>query len=340
MKNNRFAILILIILSAIAISLAILGPMVLRHREAKIEQSEVKNTLITAKGLVECEEKLEVSSQVPSIITKISVKEGDQVKIGDLLVKLDDSKTLTRVKFAESMLMEAKARLRELEAGYRFEDIDMAKSKVNRADAIYEKAKDEYERQKRLYEKDATTLVQLTKAEEQSKVTTAELNELKINLQKLQRGVRKEEIEQAKSMVEKAHSELTYYQTLLRDYMISSPINGVVTERFKDANETVDTGTPILKLINPNKLRIRAELEETDVGKVQEGQPVEITTDAYKDKIYRGTVYKVLPAVKRKSQKTFDPMASFDINTQDIYIRLDNFSGLKNSMSVTVRFMK
>lgn len=342
MKNSRFGILMIVILVVMAIGLAVFGPMFLKKRASKMpsEVQEVKNKSITAKGVVESEEEIEISSQVTGIISGIKVDEGDTVQKGQPLVILDNRKMLARIESTGAMLKEATAHLMELEAGYRAEDIEIARSNVNRANAIYGKAKDEYERQKRLYEKDVNTLIELERAEEKMKVAAEQLNESKANLQKLLKGVRKEEIEQAKAAVERACSDLKYYNALLEDYTISSPINGVVVEQYKDADETVDIGTPLLKLINPEKLRILAELEETDVGKVKEGEPVEVYADAYKDKIYRGKVYKVFPAVKRKSQRTFDPMASFDINTQNIFIRLDNYSGLKNGMTATVKFLK
>lgn len=342
MKNNRLSILVIAILVATAIGLAIIGPMFLKKRPVNVTSKgrEVKDTFITAKGVVESEEEIEISSQVTGIITKMSVDEGDTVKKGQPLVIFDSRKVFAKTKKSEAMLGEVKARLKELEAGYKAEDIEMAKSNVNRANAICEKARDEYERRNRLYKKDATTFIELENAEEKMKVAAEQLNESKANLQKLLKGVREEEIEQARSTVDSASSELQYYNTLLKDYIILSPIDGVVVERFKDVDETVNVGTPIFKLINPKKLRIKAELEETDVGKIKEQQIVEVYTDAYKDRVYHGKAYKVLPVVKRKSQRTFDPMASFDINTQGIYISIDDFSGLKNGMTVTVRFMQ
>jgi multidrug resistance efflux pump len=343
MKNRRFGILAIIIMVIVTIGLAIFGPTFFRQGGGSKSQRQAQmtaHTLTIAKGVVESEEEVEISSQVSGIIAKMRVEEGDVVNKGQPLVMLDSSKIFAKMKKSEAALDEARARLTELEAGYRAEEIEMAQSNVNRATAVYEKAKDDYERQNRLYKKDATTLVELQNAEEKMKVAAAQLSESKADLQKRLTGVRKEEIEQARSAVDSASSELKYYNLLLKDYTISSPIDGVVVERYKDADETVEAGTPILKIVNPDKLRIKAELEETDVGKATEGQPVEVSTDAYKSKVYRGKVYRILPVVKRRSQRTFDPMASFDINTQDIYIHLDNFTGLKNGMSVTVRFMQ
>ena len=109
-------------------------------------------------------------------------------------------------------------------------------------------------------------------------------------------------------------------------------------ERFRDRGESTDIETPLLKLINPALARIRAELEETEVGKVQEGQDAQVSVDAYPGKRFDGVVSKVFPLVRKKTQKNFDPMATLDINTQEIHIKLQDSSLLKNGMTVTVRF--
>jgi len=340
MKINRFNILIITLFSALAGGLIVISPLFFQDTIAKatVEEAMIKDTFIVAKGIVESEEEIEISSQVMGIISEVKVNEGDQVKKGQVLIELDNCKIMTRIKLAEAKLKEAKAHHRELEVGYRNEDIQMARSRVNRADIIHEKAKNEYERQKRLYHKEATTLVDVEKAEERMKVAAAELNESKANCEKLVKGVRKEKIERAESAVEKTTSELNYYQAVLKDYTILSPINGLVADRYRDGGETVNEGTLLMKLINLHKLRIRAELEESDVGKVVEGQPVQVVVDAYQDRVYQGKTYKVFPILRKYSLRVFDPSAAYDINAQDIYAKLDDFSGLKQGMQVTVRF--
>ncbi|MRR14288.1 HlyD family efflux transporter periplasmic adaptor subunit [archaeon] len=135
-------------------------------------------------------------------------------------------------------------------------------------------------------------------------------------------------------------AEAEHYRSYLADHSLVSPINGIVVERIRREGESVDVGTPVLKLINPGKMRVRAELEESDVGKVKEGDAVDVTCDSYPGKVFSGKVKRVFPFVQRREQKTFDPIASFDINTQRIYLSLDDFTGLKDGMTVTLRFKK
>lgn len=342
MKNNRFGMLMMVVLVLLAVGLAVLGPMLFR-REASKESQEVRQTkgsFLAAKGIVESEEEILIGSLVAGKVKTIAVNEGDTIKKGETLVTLDESKLIARIRMAEAALDEAKSHLKELEHGYRGEDIEMAGSRVKRSEAAYGNARDDFNRQKKLFDKNATTIVEFDRAREKMDVTAQEVNEAKANLKKLEKGPRPEELEGARAMVRKAAAELEYNKALLPDYTIHSPINGVVAERFKDADETVDVNTQILKLVNPSKLRIHAELEETDVGKVSVGQVVEVYQDAYKDKVYHGKVSSVFSVVSRKAQRTFDPAASFDVNTQGIYIKLDDFSGLKDGMTVNVRFLK
>jgi len=344
MKSNRLGIIIIIALSIMAVGLAICGPSFFKKKDRLIKPSatnaRIQNVLIAARGVIESEEEIEVGNQVTGIISEIKVDEGDEVKKGQLLLLLDTHKILTRVNLAKAHLKEAVALLKEIETGSRDEDITTAQCRIKLKEIIYEKAHEECARQKRLYHKEATTLADLEKAQEMMEITAEELKEARVIHTKLLKGAREEEIEQAESAVESASLEVDYNLSMLKDYAIYSPIDGLVSQLYRNAGEMAHTSTPLLKLINPHKLRIRAELEETDVGKVKEGQPVEVFTDAYKNKTYVGNVYKVLPVLKKYSLKAFDPSAAYDMNAQDIYLKLDNFTGLKKGMLVTVKFLK
>jgi multidrug resistance efflux pump len=343
MKNSKLGIFVIAVLVVLAIGLAVLGPMLSRREAAKaptMAQQTTAGPFLAAKGIVESEEDIMVGSVVAGRLTNVMVDDGDFVKKGQPLATLDSRKLMAKISMTQAELQEAKAHLKELERGYRKEDVEMAKSRLSRSQAVYANARDEYERQKRLFDKNAATLVELNRAEEKMKVSAEELDEAKADVDKFSKGARAEDIEMAKASVGKASADLKYNEALLNDYTILSPIDGLVAARLKNSDETVEVGTPVLKLVNPEKLRIRAEVEETDVDKVKNGEAVEVYADAYKDRVYHGRVYKVFSVVRRKAQRTFDPSTSFDINTQGIYIRLDDFSGLKDGMTVTVRFLK
>ncbi|MDH4099776.1 MAG: HlyD family efflux transporter periplasmic adaptor subunit [Nitrospirota bacterium] len=342
MKNGHTGIIVVALLVLVAVGLAMYGPSMVKEKVAPAVSSTARPSasIVTAKGLVESEEEIEIGSPVSGTIRKISCDEGEMVKKGQVLVILEDEKIRAEMRVAEAAVREAKEDLNRLKKGYREEEILEASSDVKRAEAVQAQARDEYERLGRLYEKGAVTLVELNKAKERDDIAASELEAAGARLDKLESGERKEDVAQGEAAVDRALAELRHRTALLKDYRMISPFDGVVADRFRDPDETVDVGTAILKIINTGKFRVLAELEETDVGKIAEGASVDVVADAYPAKIYSGKVYQVLPVVKRKSQQTFDPVASFDVNVQDIHIRLDDYSSLKSGMSVTVKFKK
>lgn len=194
------------------------------------------------------------------------------------------------------------------------EQIKEAEALTKKAGANYEKAKIDYERYKRLFESDAATLNELEEFKRQLKLAEAELIETNA---KLERAI-----------------------AVFQDHILKSPIDGVVTTKNLEIGEIARKGIPILTLADLDNLKIRAELDETDVGKVHIGQRVEVIADAYSGKTYNGKVEKISNDVKRKSIRTFDPIVWMDINMQEITIVLDSFEGLKMGMTVDVKFYR
>ena len=194
------------------------------------------------------------------------------------------------------------------------EQIKEAEALTKKAGANYEKAKIDYERYKRLYESDAATLNELEEFKRQLKLAEAELIETNAKLERA--------------------------TAVLQDFILKSPIDGVVTTKNLEIGEIARKGIPILTLADLDNLKITAELDETDVGKVHPGQRVEVIADAYSGKTYNGKVEKISNDVKRKSIRTFDPTAWININAQEITIVLDSFEGLKMGMTVDVKFYR
>lgn len=339
MKNTRNGKLLVGSLIVAAIAIALFGPLLVKKKGGSANP-QPQGYLITSKGLVESVDETELRSMASGPVREILVDEGDSVKKGDTLAVIDGVKVRAKVAEAEAAAQEAGARLRQMESGFRLEDVLMAKERADRTETIYLRAADDFQRQERLYQKDAATLQERNRAEERMKVASAEWNEAKASLHKYRTGERREDIHAARAALSRGTAEVNYYRALLSDHTIISPINGVVAERLRKTGELVEVGTPVLRLINPDNMRIRAEVDETDAGKVKPGMKVEVVAEVSGGTIHRGEVTRVLPAVKRKTQKSFDPMASYDINTEQVYIRLESFANLKSGMTVAVRYFK
>ncbi len=339
MRDRRVTIIIVAVLVS-AVVLAVFGP----SMTDKINNSTLPEVMVpqekgvSAKGRVESSEEVQLNSQVTAVVENVYVNAGDAVLLGQLLLEFDKRKIEAQLQQRKASVAIAQAKLDDVQAGFRAEDKAAAEHGKQRFKAVYLEAKDEYERLGRLLQKDAVTLVEVKRAEEKLHIAKAQLQEAEANLEKLRSGYRVDEIRMAKAAYDLALADVKYIESLLDDYKVLAPISGLVVERFRDKGESTDIETPLFKLINPALARIRAELEETEVGKVQEGQGAQVSADAYPGQKFNGVVTKVFPVVQKKTQKNFDPMATLDINTQEIHVKLQDSSLLKNGMTVTVRF--
>jgi len=349
MKSSRFGLTLVITLALTAILMAWLGPALFEKvpsdatptgQAVPLSTFSSKPILIAAKGVVESAQEIDLSSQIKGEIESILVDEGDRVTAGQLLIQMNSRKVLANIELIKARLSAAQAVLKKQISGFRTEEIAAGLSAVERARAIFEQAQVEEQRQKRLLSKGAIPRIDWEHAEEKRRVALAQLNELKAQAEKLQHGFRSESIEQTRAKVAEATAELKYYQAVLADYTVYSPIEGLVIQRQVDDKESVDIGTPLLTLIDPQQLRIHAEVEEADIGKALQGQTAEVTADNLPGKIFKGKVYQVFPTVNKKTQRAFDPMASFDINTQKVYIALNDYTGLVHGLTVNVRVLK
>lgn len=83
---------------------------------------------------------------------------------------------------------------------------------------------------------------------------------------------------------------------------VRSPLTGSVAQRIVSAGEYVRTGTPLLKLIADQPLKLRGEVPERFAQELKVGQSVEISVDAYPDRIFEGTLARISPSVNRESR--------------------------------------
>jgi HlyD family secretion protein len=103
-------------------------------------------------------------------------------------------------------------------------------------------------------------------------------------------GPRKETIEQARAQVGQAQASLELAQTRLSYATITSPLTGIVLSKNIEPGEYVAPGTPVITVGDIGHPWLRAYVNETDLGRVKQGQAAEVTADTYPGRIYAGRV--------------------------------------------------
>lgn len=162
------------------------------------------------------------------VITQISVKQGDFVSKGTLLLKLDNRKVLAERNQIKAEIEEAGWLLKELEAGPRPETIAEARARVTAATAVLVNAQIIYERRKVLYAGNFVSQEQRDIAKKDFLDAQSSLTEQEEALGKLLAGTRMEEIEQARSKVQGLQSRMQQLTLLLADYDVTASRDGLI----------------------------------------------------------------------------------------------------------------
>lgn len=336
LKNVK---VIAICLAALALLAALITPLIGKKESDRAKLYGTRPATIIAKGVIEYGDEIEVASRVSGTVSRMMVEEGDSIRRSAVVAELDDTKARAQLEKSLAQQQAAEEKLKEAQAGFRVEERQMAKSSHSKESARLLRALEEFKRQKNLYDQGIISLSAFERAKEQRDVTLAQVGEAKANLDKYENGLRSEEIAQVRAGKRMIDAEVRYAITQVQDHVVKAPIDGIVMERLKKRGEYVPEGSVLIKIADPAGIRIMAEIDESYIGRVSDGQEVEVRCDALPDKVFKGKVTKLFPAAKMKSQKTFDPLASFDIKTQKIHISLADHAGLRHGMTVTVTFL-
>lgn len=244
---------------------------------------------LSASGTVEATE-AHLGFQTAGRIENIAVREGDRVHAGQPLAHLDQRELLARRAQAEAQVEAARALLRELESGFRREEIVQARAG---RDAVAERLADaqrDLQRARTLFEGGAISREALDKAESAHEVARSQLEQAAEQLRLLETGPRTERIEGQRAALAAAEASLQAVEATIAYATIQAPFDGVVTLRHAEPGEIVAPGSAVLTIANLDDRWVRIYVREDRLGAVQLGAGASITSDTYPDKAYAGEV--------------------------------------------------
>jgi HlyD family secretion protein len=232
----------------------------------------------------------EVSFKIAGRVVERSVSEGEPVKAGQSVARLDTSELAQEVALRSAEVRAAEAALAELVTGSRPEEIAQAEAVVRRMQADVVRAQADFKRLKRLYEQDNVSVQDYDAAKTAVEVTAAKLGEAQEQLRLVQKGPRIEKIERSRAQLQQTKEALALAETRLSYATLTSPLTGLVLSHNIEPGEFVAPGTPIVTVGDLEHVWLRAYVDETDLGRVKVGQAAKVTADTYSNKVYEGRV--------------------------------------------------
>jgi HlyD family secretion protein len=244
---------------------------------------------LEASGTVEATE-ADLGFPLSGTIERIAVDEGDAVSAGDTLAILDFAALESRRAGAAAAVEAARARLDELEHGFRPQEVTQARSSAEAAAERLEEARTEAERSRALYAGEAISRRELDRAETELASAQADAERAVAQLDLVREGARSEVIDAQRALVAQAEAGLAQAEAALDDAVVRAPFGGVVTIRHRDPGETVSPGAPVVTVMDPADRWVLIYVREDAIGRVSVGQAASIGSDTWPDRDYEGRV--------------------------------------------------
>jgi HlyD family secretion protein len=236
-----------------------------------------------------------VSSKVNGEVISILKDEGDKVKTGDTVMIIDPTIYQIKLREAEASLLAAEAQLELVKVGARKEDIQQAEQTLKQSEVNLQSAENDKMRYENLYQTKSISRKQYEDALTRYEIALAQFNSAKENLRKIKNISRPEELKQVKANYERIKANVDLIKKNLSDCYVTSPIDGIIVKKFVEKGETVNNLSSLFKVSNLYQVEILVYVNEQDLGKVKLGQLVEITVDAFPNKIFEGKVVYISP---------------------------------------------
>lgn len=244
--------------------------------EVYTEKTEVRNIveIVSATGKIQPETEVKISSDVSGEITEMLVKEGDQVKKGDLLCRIKPDLYVSAFERVNASVNTTKANLKTAQA-----QLEQAKATLANSEAVYL-------RNKKLFEQNAVSQQEFDAAK-------AQFESAKANVAAMDAGLKAGEY-----TIQSSEASLKEANTNLEKTYIYSPVDATVSKLSVEKGERVVgvsgmTGTEIMRLANLNEMEVSVEVNENDIIKVHKNDTALIEVDAYMDKKFKGIVTEI-----------------------------------------------
>jgi len=339
------------LITAVILGVAVLAATLIRGgtASAKISPAKAvaqpKDWIISGPGRVEpYSEDIKLGAELSGKLKRVSVEEGDTVAAGQMLAELENSDYRAQVESAEAEVAQKEAELRKVINGARREERREALASVQEAEAVMNNARTEAERRQQLYAAGVVSREEADQYAKQYEVAKAQYQQKVQSHALVDADAREEDRSMARANLESAKARLDAARALLAKTYVRSPIDGTVLRKHHRGGESVSNGSttpdPIFTIGDTHTLRVRVDVDETDVSKLVLGEKAYVTADAYGQQKFRGHVVRIGQELGRKNVRTDEPTEHVDTKILETLIQLDKSVELPVGLRVDSYILK
>jgi HlyD family secretion protein len=242
---------------------------------------------ISSNGKVEPISPYIVRAQSDAFVEKVDASEGQNVKKGQLLMVLDVKDAMAALASAKSRLLHAQDELRAAQAGGRSDDLARVNSDLSKAQADCERYQREHDSLERLLAQGAATKDELAANEVQLAKAKSDVEKYTAAKQQFAQQANLNAAAAALA-VQQAQSDVAALEEKVRQGRITAPIDGTLYALPAKTGDYAKTGDLLAEMADLHKVRVRAFIDEPDLGGLEPGLPVKITWDALPNSSWQG----------------------------------------------------
>jgi RND family efflux transporter MFP subunit len=271
--------------------------------------------ILTASGYIVARREAVVSSKIQGRLSELRVEEGSVVKEGDVLARLESTDYVATVQRARALLQQAEAAIVSAQAQVQHSQADLAEAR----------------RQLSVNEK--------LSADKLVPVDTLDAARSRVKLAEAALAQARADEQRAEAQRQQARADLDVSEAQLANTVIRAPFAGTVVRKMAEVGESVAPIPPgvnistasgaIVALADLATLEMEADVSESNVARLQEGQPAEVTVEAFPDRKFRSVLRQVIPTADRTKATVLTKVTL-----------LEKDKDLKPEMSAKVTFLE
>jgi RND family efflux transporter MFP subunit len=279
----------------------LLAPKALELKVVTVQSDLSSAIVLDTSGYLMAQTKVQILPKIPGTILEMHIDEGTKIKKGDLLVQLDAKEFAADLAASKASLAQAKARLDEMVAGARPDEIHQAESLLTQAQARSKFALQDFERAQQLYGTISKQEFDRSKSNYDEAKANVEHQEQALSL--LKAGARIEQVDGAKADVARCQANVDRAQVWFDSTRIASPIKGTVLEKHAELGERVNPeviAAGLCTIADLSEMEVEVDVQERELTNVSIGQPCRIEPEAYPGQFYQGRVARIMPVANRQ----------------------------------------
>ena len=278
-----------------------------------------------------------VSSKLAGRVQEIAVKKGQKVNKGDLIFSIESPEVNAKMDEAVAARSAASAQNRKAINGAQEEDIAAAYSLYVKAEAAAQFAEKSFERIQNLFESGVVPAQQRDEVETKMKAARETANAAKAQWQKAEKGAREEDKATAAAMVQRADAAIKQVQAYLDETTIYSGADGEVSGINVEAGELVNTGFPVVTLINLDDVWVTLFVREDLLNDFKMGSNFRAKIPGLDNREFDFQVTYVSAAGEFARWNATKTSGEFDLKSFEIEARpVSKIEGLRPGMSVVI----